>query len=122
MRLVYERYSKEVAALSTEIAKCDKEIKALEKRKNQLLEKFREDGRAVTQLQHKLQQWEKNCKEAGKLVTALIKQFPWIEAEKHNFGVSGTDYDFDKTDVKASKQRLAVLKSEQVRKSISYVL
>ena len=116
MREYYETMSKEVTTLNSEIAKCDKEIKQLEKVKSQCLKVIQEDTLECRKLQHKLKQWEKDSKDAIKIVSSMIKQYAWIETEKQHFGVIGGDYDFTAYgDMKTTRQKLQSLKVDQER-------
>ena len=108
-----------MAALQKEIHSCDAEIKQLEKSKDRCAKAIKEDSLEARKLENKLTQWEKDIKDAARALTVMVKQNPWIETDKHLFGVAGGDYDFTEyaADVKKSRQTLAALRQEQVRLS-----
>ena len=61
----------------------------------------------------KLAQAHKERGHAEKAVKAMVKKYPWIQSEKDAFGVTGGDYDFDKTNPVEMGNKLKALKSEQ---------
>lgn len=117
MRLSYDELTRHIQSLTAEVSKCDKEIKALEKRKDQHNKVIQNNTLEARKLQHKLKQWEKDAKEAAKIVNSYVTKHPWIETEKAHFGQAGSDYDFSSfgTDGSECRQRLQTLKSEQVQ-------
>ena len=43
----------------------------------------------------------------------MLEEFEWIEIEKEMFGMEGSDYDFEKTDIQQENKRYNHLKREQ---------
>jgi len=64
-------------------------------------------------LSHKIQQLQKDDKEATTVVARLEKAHPWIEKEKAFFGKKGTDFDFQANSYQDNKSRLDELNSQQ---------
>eukprot|EP00928_Gymnodinium_smaydae_P079949 TRINITY_DN63775_c0_g1_i1.p1 TRINITY_DN63775_c0_g1~~TRINITY_DN63775_c0_g1_i1.p1 ORF type:complete len:1208 (-),score=384.26 TRINITY_DN63775_c0_g1_i1:110-3733(-) len=62
---------------------------------------------------HKLQQLQKDDKEAQVIAARMEKQYPWIEKEKSFFGKAGTDFDFEANSYKNNKSRLDELSAKQ---------
>merc|ERR1719316_840066 len=70
-------------------------------------------------LTHKIQQLEKEDKEAGGNVSRMEQEYPWIEKERPHFGKPGTDFDFEAHDYQQSKERFTKLTQQQSRLSKS---
>merc|ERR1719221_1578579 len=70
-------------------------------------------------MSHKIQQLQKDDKEAHVVVARMEKQHPWIEKEKAFFGKTGTDFDFQANDYKSNKGRLNKLEKQQNKLSKS---
>merc|ERR1719450_1494309 len=68
-------------------------------------------------LNHKLQQLEKEDKEAGGTVARMEQEYPWIQTECQHFGKKGTDYDFAANDYQQSKERYTKISTQQSRLS-----
>jgi len=56
-------------------------------------------------LSHKVQQLQKDDKEAHVVVSRMEKQYSWIEREQSFFGKAGTDFDFEANSYQDSKTR-----------------
>merc|ERR550537_1198538 len=70
-------------------------------------------------LTHKLQQLEKEDKEAGGTVARMEQEYPWIEKDRAHFGKKGTDFDFEANDYQQCKERFTKLTNQQSRLSKS---
>merc|ERR1719378_923440 len=66
-------------------------------------------------LTHKLQQLEKEDKEAGGTVERMEQEYPWIATDRQHFGKKGTDYDFEANDYQQCKDRFTKITSQQNR-------
>jgi len=64
-------------------------------------------------LSHKVQQLQKDDKEAHVVVARMEKQHAWIEKEKTFFGKAGTDFDFESNSYQENKGRLDELGGQQ---------
>merc|ERR1712014_543669 len=62
---------------------------------------------------HKIQQLQKDDKDAHVVVSKMEKQHPWIEKEKNFFGKQGTDFDFEVNSYQDNKSRLDDLGLQQ---------
>jgi structural maintenance of chromosome 2 len=83
---------------------------------NRTLEELSESSDAstleLTKLQGKLRDAERNRTGAKRLVERLDAQHAWITQDSVNFGVAGTEYEFDSNKVKSAR---AILESLQQR-------
>jgi len=64
-------------------------------------------------LSHKIQQMQKDDKEAHIVVARMEKQHAWIEKEKNFFGKKGTDFDFEANNYQDNKSRLDSISAQQ---------
>merc|ERR1719401_2378960 len=64
-------------------------------------------------VRHKMEQLQKDDKEAGNVVLRMEKEHPWIEKEKNFFGKKGTDFDFEANNYGENKKRLDELEKQQ---------
>lgn len=110
----FETAKAATAAMNAELNKCSTEIKALHREQDKHLKEGQAKSLEARKLAHKLKEWEKESKDAAKLVNAMIKQHPWIEKEKAFFGQTGSDFDFQAKDVGQCSKRHKELKVEQV--------
>jgi len=62
---------------------------------------------------HKIEQLQKDDKEAGNVVLRMEKEHPWIEKDKNIFGKKGTDFDFEANDYGENKKRCDELEKQQ---------
>jgi structural maintenance of chromosome 2 len=62
---------------------------------------------------HKVQQLQKDDKEAGAVAARLEAEHPWIAKEKDFFGKKGTDFDFEANSYKDNKAQLEKLNQKQ---------
>jgi structural maintenance of chromosome 2 len=62
---------------------------------------------------HKMEQLQKDDKEAGNVLVRMEKEHPWIEKEKNFFGKKGTDFDFEANSYPENKKRLDELEKQQ---------
>lgn len=51
--------------------------------------------------------------ESEKVISSILKRYPWIESERAAFGVPGGDYDFAAVDTKALNIQLKRLRGDQ---------
>ena len=96
-----------------DLNRCSKEIQALQQKRDLFLKEAQNASLEARKITHRLKQWDKDFKEASKVIANLIKQHPWIEREKAFFGQPGTDYDFKNVDTAGAYRRLKELKNEQ---------
>lgn len=121
-RALYDKKKEEVTGKQQELSRLSKEIKTLESEKEKCLKASENAILAARKLSHKLKQWEKDSKEAGKMVATLMKTNPWIANDKAMFGQVGSDYDFANRNVGDCHKRLRKIKEEQVGSNCSYVI
>merc|ERR1719356_384558 len=108
---------KKLEELKTHLLQLDKTLSDLAAEltlnKQQKEEKELEHKRVC----HKLQQLQKDDKDAHVVVSKMEKQHPWIEKEKNFFGKQGTDFDFEVNSYQDNKARLDELASQQSKLS-----
>ena len=97
----------------TELNKCSKEIKLLEQQRDKCLKASQNASLEARKISHKLKQWEKDFKDAGKAISVMLRQHPWIEREKEYFGTPGSAFDFASGDITACNKRLKDIKADQ---------
>merc|ERR1719401_2432770 len=68
-------------------------------------------------VRHKIEQLQKDDKEAGNVVLRMEREHPWIEKDKNIFGKKGTDFDFEANDYGENKKRCDELEKQQNRLS-----
>lgn len=109
----YDDAKRAVVEKTAELNKCSKEIKALEVEREKHLKESQNASLEARKIAHKLKQWDKDFKDASKVVASLVKQHPWIEKEKAFFGQPGSDFDFAARDMDQCAKKLKELKAEQ---------
>ena len=119
MKSDFDEAKKAVQAKTAELNKCSKEIKALDVERERHLKDAQNASLEARKVTHKLKQWDKDFKEAAKVIAALLKQNPWIEKERAFFGQSGSDFDFAARDMDQCAKRLRELKTDQVRSAVA---
>lgn len=113
VRAAYEEAKLAVQHKQEDVNRCSKEIQVLQQKRDTFLKEAQNASLEARKITHRLKQWDKDFKEASKVIANLVKQHPWIEREKAFFGQSGTDYDFTNTDTASAYRRLKELKAEQ---------
>mmetsp|Transcript_798 Transcript_798/g.2239 ORF Transcript_798/g.2239 Transcript_798/m.2239 type:complete len:1225 (-) Transcript_798:393-4067(-) len=102
-RADYEATGQRLEELRTELRQLDKVLDDLG---TELTANRQEkEGKELEhkRLSHKIQQLQKDDKEAHVVVARMEKQHPWIEKEKAFFGKKGTDFDFEANSYQESK-------------------
>jgi structural maintenance of chromosome 2 len=117
LRDSYEEAKLAVQHKQEDVNRCSKEIQALQQKRDTFLKEAQNASLDARKITHRLKQWDKDFKEASKVIANLVKQHPWIEREKSFFGQPGTDYDFQTNDTASAYRRLKELKSEQEKLS-----
>jgi len=104
---------KQLEELKAELRQLDETLQASDDELKKLKMQREEKDLEQKKVTHKIQQLQKDDKEAGAVVLRLEKQHPWIEKEKHFFGKAGTDFDFEANSYPDNKARLEQLSSQQ---------
>ena len=65
------------------------------------------DAQIRSKIEHRCARYDKEAAAAEGVVAEMLRKHPWIEAEKHTFGVAGTEYDFSKRKPAAMQKELA---------------
>ena len=96
-----------------ELAEALEEIKGLHKEESLAKENKEKASLEHKELEHKVKDWDVQCKQFVRDKASLLKEYPWIIEEKCHFGVEGGDFDFAAKDVPACLARLTELQGEQ---------
>merc|ERR1712127_1154459 len=110
---ILDELSKQSEELKAELRQLDESLQASDDEVKKLKMQREEKDLEQKKVTHKIQQLQKDDKEAGAVVLRLEKQHPWIEKEKHFFGKAGTDFDFEANSYPESKARLDDLNGQQ---------
>lgn len=109
----YESAQQALKGKQDELNQCSKEIKGLISARDKCQKAAHNASLEARKVQHKLQKWEKDFKDASKNMSVLLKQHPWIEKERAFFGLAGSDFDFAAKDVNQAAKRLQGIKADQ---------
>lgn len=108
-----EQLQQQIEGLRTELRNLDETVQKLsselENNKRQREEKELEHKRMA----HKIQQLQKDDKEAATGVARMEQEHAWIEQEKRFFGKAGTDFDFKANSYQDNKSKLDKLNQQQ---------
>ena len=100
-------------ATEGEIRKCSTELKALTDEKAALDKQAEATKLEIKKLGIQVAKYEKEQNNAERNILSMLQKHAWIESEKDAFGVSGSDYDFEKSDPTEMGSKLRRLKEEQ---------
>ena len=112
---LHEAALEAVNELQAQLDATDGEITALQQQMEVSTKKGHEAELESHEIKNRLKTWEKDNKECERVIKSLVHKYPWIPAEKHQFGVEGGDFDFGSMDVAACQDRLRVIKADQDR-------
>jgi len=100
-------------ATEGEIRKCSTELKALTDEKAALDKQAEATKLEIKKLGIQVAKYEKEQNNAERNILSMLQKHAWIESENDAFGVSGSDYDFEKSDPTEMGSKLRRLKEEQ---------
>lgn len=100
-------------ATEGEIRKCSTELKALTDEKAAFDKQAEAAKLEIKKLGIQVAKYEKEQNNAERNIASMLEKHAWIESEKDAFGVSGSDYDFEKSDPTEMGSKLKRLKEEQ---------
>jgi len=110
---ILDDLGKQLEDLKAELRQLDETLQASDEELKKLKMQKEEKDLEQKKISHKVQQLQKDDKEAGTVLLRLEKQHPWIEKEKHFFGKTGTDFDFEANSYPDNKTRLDQLNTQQ---------
>lgn len=113
IKALYDAAKAELDDVEEQVAACNSELKSLNKEKARLTKKAESAELEAKKLSVKVAKFHKEKANAERLITSMLKKYPWIESEKDAFGVEGGDYDFESTDPSGMSAQLKTLKNEQ---------
>ena len=96
------------------MVKNNKEINALQSKKETLTKEVKEKELAVQELEHKITKAVEETHNAEKTVKHMLKQYEWISVDQKFFGEPGSAYDFTATDPKDAARRVQKLQDNKV--------
>eukprot|EP00566_Odontella_aurita_P002130 CAMPEP_0113537252 /NCGR_PEP_ID=MMETSP0015_2-20120614/6726_1 /TAXON_ID=2838 /ORGANISM="Odontella" /LENGTH=1061 /DNA_ID=CAMNT_0000436733 /DNA_START=557 /DNA_END=3742 /DNA_ORIENTATION=- /assembly_acc=CAM_ASM_000160 len=113
IKALYDEAKAELDEVEEQVASCNSELKSLSKQKARLTKKAESAELEAKKLSVRVAKFHKEKANAERLISSIMKKYPWIESEKDAFGVVGGDYDFESTDPSGMSTQLKTLKSEQ---------
>uniref|UniRef100_A0A7S1Z056 SMC hinge domain-containing protein n=1 Tax=Trieres chinensis TaxID=1514140 RepID=A0A7S1Z056_TRICV len=113
IKAYYDEAKAELDEVEKELAACNHELKSLSKEKSRLTKKAESAELEGKKLAVKVAKYHKEKANAERLISSMLKKYPWIESEKEAFGVTGGDYDFEATNPSEMSSQLKALKNEQ---------
>lgn len=107
--------------LKEDLKKVNKELKDLDSLKHKKQNQLSATRLNVQKLNHEIERFEKDTKEAENTVKALEEEHPWILEHKSQFNKKDTNYDFTKYNMKECTARLQALEKQYdlLRKKIN---
>eukprot|EP00929_Paragymnodinium_shiwhaense_P006643 TRINITY_DN11047_c0_g1_i1.p1 TRINITY_DN11047_c0_g1~~TRINITY_DN11047_c0_g1_i1.p1 ORF type:complete len:1201 (+),score=447.04 TRINITY_DN11047_c0_g1_i1:84-3686(+) len=109
----YAETGTELENLRNELKSLDDTLAKLGTELNTNKQKREEKELEQKRLAHKVQQLQKDDKDAHVVAARMEEEYPWIEKEKSFFGKKGTDFDFQANDYKENKTQLDKLLAKQ---------
>lgn len=113
IKALYDEAKAELDEVEEQVAACNAELKSLSKEKARSTKKAESAELEAKKLSVKVAKFHKEKANAERLISSMLKKYPWIESEKDAFGVDGGDYDFESTDPSGMSAQLKTLKNEQ---------
>lgn len=113
IQILYEEAKSELDKLNDLATNCSAELVGLKAEKTDLAKQAEAIKLETKKVSLAIVNLKKERSASEKLVSAMLKQHPWIETEKAAFGVRGGDYDFDANNPSKAYRRLKQLQSEQ---------
>jgi len=114
VKAMYDEAKSRLDEIDKKVASCSSELKKLGKEKAAMVNKSESAQLEAKKISIKISKFRKDTANAEKLISNLLKNYPWIKTEKEAFGVTGGDYDFKATNVDETSSILKGLQSEQV--------
>jgi structural maintenance of chromosome 2 len=102
-----------VESIDSKMSSCSTDLKKLSKEKANLLKLMETSELESKKLSLEVAQMKKDSTSNSRLVSSMLKKYPWIETEEHAFGVPGSDYDFEHSQLGEMKDQLKTLQNEQ---------
>lgn len=96
----------ELADEQTKLSGFDDELRELEQTKSRKSKQMAEESLEIQRLSHSVEKAQKDTQTASQTVMALEKEHDWINDNKHQFGKSGTAYDFQGKNLSESRATL----------------
>lgn len=113
IRAAYDEVVEKVALMENQWADRQAELAEL---KNERAARVKEADAVKLEAKKvslQLSRLQKDRGDAEKKISGLEKKYPWVNDEKHAFGVTGGDYDFSATDLNSVVNDLNAMKKEQ---------
>jgi len=95
----------------------DKTISNLLAKRDELSQQLIDCDIEIKKIEHKIERFHKDKKDASKFVEHLEKKYSWIATEKQFFGKPNTDFDFKARSPQEAQKELTSLQEEQAKLS-----
>eukprot|EP00743_Colponemidia_sp_Colp-15_P003700 GILK01003992.1.p1 GENE.GILK01003992.1~~GILK01003992.1.p1 ORF type:complete len:1230 (+),score=358.28 GILK01003992.1:523-3690(+) len=113
----YGRANKDLESRRKVLMATDKTLSSLSKQREALARDAENIELELKRLEHKIQRFHKDQRDAATYVEKMQQNHPWISTEKQFFGKPHTDYDFSARNPEEVRSRLDSLVEEQARLS-----
>ncbi|XP_052188076.1 structural maintenance of chromosomes protein 2-1-like [Diospyros lotus] len=113
IRNAHDQAESELDLFRSKIKECDTKISCIIVEQQVLQRKITETNIERKKMENEVKRVELEQKDCSSKVEKLIEKHAWIASEKHLFGCSGTDYDFESCDPRKSREDFEKLQAEQ---------
>jgi len=103
-----------VVSIESKISSCSADLKRLSKEKTHFLKLMETAELESKKLSLEVAQMRKDSTSNSRFISNMLKKHTWIESEEHAFGVPGSEYDFEHSQLGEMKEQLKGLESEQI--------
>lgn len=94
------------------------EINKLSKKRDKLNAEINEKRLEIKRVNHEVEQIHSEAIDASKAVKTMLRQYDWIEEERHLFGKENSDYPFDRKDFNIHELRARVQKLQAAKNTM----
>ncbi|KAL8096018.1 structural maintenance of chromosomes protein 2-1-like [Apium graveolens] len=109
----HDKAQSELNIVRSKLRECDAQISSILKEQQTLQHKITESSLERKKMENEVKRMEMEQKDCSHKVDKLIEKHAWITSEKHLFGRSGSDYDFQSRDPHKASEEYAKLQVEQ---------
>ncbi|KAI4370067.1 hypothetical protein MLD38_018452 [Melastoma candidum] len=109
----YDQAQAELNQVHARMKECDTQISAIVKEQHKLQSALTEANLEKKKMENEVKRMDMERKECSSKVEKMLEKHAWIASQKHLFGRSGTDYDFDAYNPNKAKEALERLHAEQ---------
>lgn len=113
LKALWEEAKAELDEIEKSLKTCSQELSILTNEKSKLVKKAESAELDAKKMSVKIAKYHAEKAKAEKYLSNMLKKHAWIETEKAAFGVTGGDYDFEKTNPDEMSKHLRELQAEQ---------